>query len=262
MIRADFMRLSIASAALLLATPTLAQDQRLQTRVYDEAQVYQINGKVKVQTTIRFREDEVIENVAIGDAEAWQVQPNRAQSLLFVKPLNPAARTNMTVVTSKRTYLFDLVASPRNSPLYVLRFSYPKEEKAEREAQLAREAAEAMEQANSIELASAKDPFAVADPERLNFDWASEGKKALIPERMFDDGEVVFLTWPDGAPIPAILITNEKGDEGPVNFTVRGNTVVLDMVPQQIILRSGRDSAVLTNNGPVRTTALSFGEAK
>ena len=263
MIRADFLRLPlIAIAAAMLAVPAQAQDSRLKTRVYDEAEVYQIDGRVKVQTTIKFREDEAIENVAIGDSEAWQVQPNRAQSLLFVKPLAPTARTNMTVVTSKRTYLFDLVASPRSAPLYVLRFSYPQEERAEREAQLAREAAAAQEQASPVEIAAANDPFAVADPDNLNFAWSSEGDRGLIPARMFDDGEVMFLTWPEGASIPAILITNEKGDEGPVNTTVRGNTVVLDMVPRTIVLRSGSESAVLTNNGPARPTALSYGEPK
>ena len=250
MIRADFIRLSLALAALLLAVPALAQDQRLQTRVYDEATVFQINGKVKVQTTIKFREDEAIENVAIGDSQAWQVQPNKAQSLLFVKPLEPNAKTNMTVVTNKRTYLFDLVSSPRNNPLYVLQFSYPKAEKAEEEARLARAAERAREQANAVEMAAATDPLAVADPERLNFAWASTGDAELIPEQAYDDGESVYLTWPEGTPIPAILVRNYEGEEGPVNFTVRGNTVVLDVVPGMIVLRSGDDSATLTNNGP------------
>ena len=71
----------------------------------------------------------------------------------------------------------------------------------------------------------------------------------------------MFLTWPVGTPIPAILVTNDEGEEGPVNFTVRGETVVLDTVPAQIILRSGGETATLTNNGPVRTSARSDGAA-
>ena len=112
----------LAALALTLAAPAGAQDNRLQTRVFDENAVVRIDGRVKVQTTIKFAPDEVIENVAIGDSAAWQVQPNKAQTILFVKPLDPAARTNMTVVTDKRTYLFDLVASPRNAAVYVLQF--------------------------------------------------------------------------------------------------------------------------------------------
>lgn len=279
MMRADHIRLPLIALAISMAAPALAQDEtaepvqeapaadpRLVTLVFDESQVFTINGKVRVQTTIKFAPDEAIQNVAIGDSAAWQVQPNQAQSLLFVKPLEPRARTNMTVVTTRRTYLFDLIASPDNSPLYVLQFRYPDLEAAAEEARLAAEAAaEAAanrEEANEIELAAANDPYAVADPATLNFEWAGAGEQELLPARAYDDGEAVFLTWPSGTAIPAILIMNEDGDEGPVNFTVRGNTVVLDIVPRQIILRSGRDSATLTNNGPIRRASAVFDRSR
>ncbi|MEO1219990.1 MAG: TrbG/VirB9 family P-type conjugative transfer protein [Pseudomonadota bacterium] len=269
MIRADHFRLTLFAGALALAGPGFAQDAgpevpsdpRLVTQVFDEAQVYTINGKVKVQTTIKFAPDEAIQNVAIGDSSAWQVQPNQAQTLLFVKPLTPSARTNMTVVTSRRTYLFDLVASPRNAPLYVLQFRYPELEKAAEEAALAAAEAAEREQANAVELAAARDPYAVVDPANLNFQWAPAGESDLFPARAYDDGDALFLTWPADTPIPAILITNADGDEGPVNFTVRGETVVLDMVPSQIILRSGKETATLTNIGPVRSRSASANDA-
>ncbi len=260
MIRAPKFRLPLAALALglmpIAAAPAAAQDSRLVTMVYDETQVVRISGKPKVQATIKFRDDETIENVAIGDSQAWQVTPNKRASLLFVKPLSANASTNMTVVTTKRTYLFDLVASPRNKPLYVLQFSYPEAEAAEEAERLARLEREERERASAAELAAANDPFAVSDPSRLNFEWASEGDKELLPTRAYDDGDTTFLTWAEGSTIPAILTTNHKGDEGPVNFTVRGDTVIVEGVPTQIILRSGEDSAVLTNTGPIRSVDL------
>ncbi|MEM7781010.1 MAG: TrbG/VirB9 family P-type conjugative transfer protein [Pseudomonadota bacterium] len=231
-----------------------APDPRLVTEVFDEAQVYTITGKVRVQTTIKFAPDEAIQNVAIGDSNAWQVQPNQAQSILFVKPLETNARTNMTVVTNRRTYLFDLVASSRNAPLYVLQFRYPDLEAAAQEAALAAAAAAEAEAENELAQAPAQDdPYAIDDPALLNFAWAGAGDSKLLPSRAYDNGRLVFLTWPENTPIPAILITNDNGDEGPVNFTVRGDTVVLDTVPREIILRSGGDRATLTNNGPQPT---------
>lgn len=263
MTRAGLLRLTLCAAAFALAAPVLADDARIQTRVYNDAAVVRIDGKVMVQTTIKFAPDEVIENVAIGDSTAWQVQPNKAQTILFVKPLETSARTNMTVVTDKRTYLFDLVASPKNAALYVLQFRYPELEKAAEEARLAAAAeaeAEALRAAaDPIERAAAGDPYAVADPARLNFEWASAGASELLPSRAYDDGDAVFLIWTTGIAIPAILVTNEDGEEGPVNFTVRGDTVVVDGVPPQIILRSGRDIATLTNTGPAAPSALSAG---
>ncbi len=265
MIRSRHLRLSLFAVALALTGPVLAQDaepaadSRLVTQVFDETQVYTVSGKVKVQTTIKFAPDEAIQNVAIGDSSAWQVQPNQAQTLLFVKPLATSARTNMTVVTNRRTYLFDLVASPRNAPLYVLQFRYPELERAAAEAALAAADQAERDKANALELQAARDPFAVVNPENLNFQWAQAGDKELLPARAYDNGDVVFLTWPADAPIPAILTTNADGDEGPLNFTVRGETVVLSEVPAQIILRSGKQSATLTNVGPPRPRSADAG---
>lgn len=246
------MLMAPALALFLVAAPTLAEDPRIQTRVFDEGLVVPIQGRIKVQTTIKFAPDEAIENVAIGDSAAWQVQPNRAQSILFVKPLEPAARTNLTVVTSKRTYLFDLIASPRNAPLYVLQFRYPDIERAEEEARLAAAAEAEREAANPLEMQAATDRFAVVDPASLNFNWAGAGQPALLPSRTYDDGEAVFLSWPAGRAIPAILTLNEDGEEGPVNYTVRGDIVVVEGVPAQIVLRSGKEVATLTNTGVMK----------
>ena len=88
-----------------------------------------IDGRAGVQATIVFAEDEHIENVAIGDSNSWQVTPNKRANLLFVKPLAARARTNMTVVTDRHRYFFDLVAAPAGNALYVLRFTYPDEPK-------------------------------------------------------------------------------------------------------------------------------------
>jgi len=92
----------------------------------------------------------------------------------------------------------------------------------------------------------------VVDPAELNFAWESKGDRQLLPERIYDDGNATFLTWPLGTAMPAILIKDHKGDEGPVNFAVRGEVIVVDGVPRELVLRSGENSVVLTNRGPVR----------
>jgi type IV secretion system protein VirB9 len=187
----------------------------------------------------------MIENVAIGDSNSWQVTPNKRANLLFVKPLTAKAATNMTVVTDRRTYLFDLVTTSKANPLYVLSFIYPDE--PDEEETLA-------DGASEIEMQAATDPYAVADPAQLNFAWSSTGDGKLVPERTFDDGNSTFLTWPTGRDVPAILIRDHQGTEGPVNYAVRGNTIVVDGVPREIILRSGEDAATLTNSGPERAS--------
>jgi len=95
----------------------------------------------------------------------------------------------------------------------------------------------------------------VVDPAMLNFEWAASGDRELLPVRTYDDGDATFLTWPGGKSVPAILIKDYEGTEGPVNFAVRGDTIVVDGVPREIVLRSGRDMATLVNEGPVRPVA-------
>jgi len=240
-------------AASALAAPAAAEDARLVERAYDPDAVVRVDGKAGVQATIRFAEDEHIENVAIGDSQKWQVTPNKRANLLFVKPLTERAATNMTVVTDRHTYFFDLVANPAiRSPLYVLAFTYPDDEADVQQADAA-----GVDAPSAIEVAAASDPYAVVDPATLNFAWGSKGDRKLLPQRIYDDGNATFLTWSAGTPLPAILIKDHKGDEGPVNFAVRGEMIVVEGVPREIVLRSGDDSAVLTHQGPVRETQTS-----
>lgn len=227
-------------SSLALATPALATDGRLATRLYDPEAVVQIAGRAGVQATIAFAPDEHIENVAIGDAALWQVTPNKRANLLFVKPLAPKARTNLTVVTDRRSYFFDLVAAPAGRPVYLLRFTYPPEPKQDAMA------APAMTE-DEARLAAGVAPV---DPAKLNFAWRPKGKAALLPARIYDDGTATYLAWAPGKAVPAILIRDAKGTEGPVNYAVRGDMIVLDGVPAAIVLRSGKEAAKLDYAGP------------
>jgi type IV secretion system protein VirB9 len=244
----------LACASLLaaaLASPALAApDPRLVTKRYNPDEVVRIDGRAGVQATITFGEGEQIENVAIGDSNAWQVTPNKRANALFVKPLAASARSNMTVITDKHTYYFDLVASASARPLYVLRFSYPE---APRTA-AATGADAAGGNLNEAESALAAG-VAPTDPAALNFAWNRKGKASLLPARVYDDGASVYVSWGAGLPVPAILIRDASGAEGPVNYAVRGDVIVIEGVPQLIVLRSGKDLATLDRTAPLASPA-------
>ncbi len=180
-------------------------------------------GGPGVQAAITFDEGEHIENVAIGDSNVWQVTPNKRANALFVKPLAANARSNMTVITDRHTYYFDLVASSQAKPLYVLRFSYPDQP---------RPAAAAPEGGLNGEEAALAAGTPPADPASLNFAWTFKGKEKLQPSRIYDDGGSVYLTWRAGQAVPAILIKDAGGAEGPVNYAVRGDVIVVEGLHQ------------------------------
>ena len=243
---------SVVLAATLLASamPAMAQaspprDARLASRLYRADEVVRIDGRIGVQASIVFADDEHIENVAVGDSETWQITPNKRANLLFVKPLTASARTNMTVVTDRHTYFFDLVAASSATPVYALRFTYPEELKLPAPQQAGGALTDAERGAVGGE--GGERPV---DPAALNFAWRRDGAAKLLPSRIYDDGQATYVIWAAGSPIPAMLIRNEKGEEGPVNFAVRGDTIVIDDVPGVIVLRSGKASATLVNQRP------------
>ena len=238
--------IAFAAKVLLFATAANAADHRVQVLPYEPDQVVKLHGRAGIQSTIEFAPDERIENVAVGDSSAWQVTPNRRASLLFLKPLAGASRTNMTVVTDRRTYMFDLVAAPRSGvPIYALRFKYddlgPVAPAAGTEAAVQ----------NKVELAHVPP----VTPDRLNFGWKMKGTGRLLPARAFDDGASLYLSWSRETPLPAILTMSEESREGPLDYRVAGDYVVVTPIPSNILLRYGRKTATIWPTQPAMRNA-------
>jgi type IV secretion system protein VirB9 len=231
-------KVSFAALAVLGCTAaSAAADNRIRSLAYDPDRIVQILGRAGIQSTIEFAPDERIENVAVGDSSKWQITPNRRASLLFVKPLAARSRTNMTVVTDRRTYMFDLVAGDKwTTPVYALKFSYPNEKPVQA-------AANPAQQTQAVTLAA--QPPATATAERLHFDWQSKGYGRLVPSRIFDDGTAVYLSWNRETPLPAILTVSEDRKEGPLSYRMSGEYIVISPIPQNMVLRYGDRMAVL-----------------
>ena len=239
-------------ALALFSTPALAQsDGRLQTVHYEADKVVSVKGRLGFQSMIEFGQGESIENVAVGDSAAWQVTPNKRANLLFLKPLMGKAQTNMTVVTDQRVYLFDLSVAPAgNTPLYNLRFTYG----------APRPTAPQQRIAYPQLLANAAAPApAVAHP-KLNYDWKRKGDKEILPARYYDDGRALYLQWKAGAPMPALFERDQKGREGLINYRLQGQFIVVDEVPNTLVMRLGKKTAVLINRNPPKQPTVRIAE--
>jgi len=233
-------KVSFAALAVLgCTTASAAADNRIRSLAYEPDHIVQVVGRMGIQSTIQFDGNERIQNVAIGDSSKWQVTPNHGATLLFVKPLAPRVRTNMTVVTDRRTYMFDLVAGDRfSTPVYALKFSYLNEKTVD----VAVKPAEATQQ---VTAAAATEQPATMTAEKLHFDWQSKGEHKLVPSRIFDDGTSVFLAWNRETPLPAILTVSEDRKEGPLSYKMSGDYIVVSPIPQNMVLRYGDRMALL-----------------
>lgn len=255
--------LALGGMAIILAAsgaPAVARDARLISRVYNKDDVVRVDTQLGVQAVVAFGEDELIENVAIGDSTNWQITPNKRANLLFVKPMVARGRTNLTVVTDKRTYFLDLIANPASAPVYQLRFIYPDAPKKASPIVTPQLTPE------ESEIASGTPDAQPVDPADLNYAWKKTGNAALLPAKLYDDGKATYLAWPQSAEIPAILIRDVKGAEGPVNYAVRDDIIIVEGVPSLLILRAGKAQAMLEYMGqpkaltPIAATAKTEGK--
>jgi type IV secretion system protein VirB9 len=135
-------------AALMLAVSSVTHaevvpaggrhDARVKVVAFNADDVVKVVGHFGYATDIVFAsyEDVGAGAIAVGDSDAWEVAP--AGNHLFVKPRAKGAVTNMTVVTSKRTYQFSLDArdvsgvtrGDNASMFFSVRFTYPDDEAA------------------------------------------------------------------------------------------------------------------------------------
>ena len=228
------LALGVALAGPALATETPrpgAIDSRIRTVAYDPDQVVRLTGYFGIQTMLEFAADERIENVSIGDAMGWQVTPNKKANLLFLKPLDRTAATNMTVVTDRRRYVFELVvAGPKASTkdlAYVVRFLVP--------------------QPVPVMVSAPPPPAPPAPPVAKNSAFTVKGDTAIQPTRIFDDGKATYFAWPEQADLPAVFVVNADGVEGLANAVVRDGYLVVDQLAPRFVLRSGKSSLTVTN---------------
>jgi hypothetical protein len=99
---------------------------------YDPNAVIRLAGCVGFQTTVEFAAGERIENVGMGAASRWLLVPNKRADMLFIEPVAGLSHSNMTVVTDRHRYYFELAARDSHAcrlgaVIYSLRLHYPVE---------------------------------------------------------------------------------------------------------------------------------------
>ncbi|MEM7621216.1 MAG: P-type conjugative transfer protein VirB9 [Pseudomonadota bacterium] len=239
--------LNTAILTTLIVSPALAgkdprpmtADSRVKVVTYHESDVYQIQGHYGYSTVIEFSDKERIENISLGDTAAWQVMKPGRPNIMFIKPLEEDAETNMTVITNKRIYSFEVSAnhaySPRSSELtFRLKFHY------------ADEAAKELAYIGSVSEAHFN-PLEGTDATELNFDYSYSGSKRLRPVRAFDDGVFTYFQYDDFDVMPAVFAVDENGNERLVNFNVQGKYVVVSGLGSQFTLRDGDTATCIFN---------------
>lgn len=217
-------------------------DARIRSVAFDKDNVVQIFGTRGVSTMLVFGEDERVATIAIGDSVGWQAVPDQSKRFLFVKPLEPDARTNMNVVTNKRIYNFVLIgtAAPQRV-VFKVRFTYPDEEYSARLIEKAR----AMSQPASI--------HQIMSQPNVNYDYSYKGHVTEKPGLAFDDGVKTYFKF--NGQVPGIYRVNTDMTETLINYRREGEFIVVDEVGGQWTMRNGGSTACVFNLRAVKEPA-------
>lgn len=230
--------LASAMAVSAMAQPVTDFDSRLRVMDYDPTAVVQLMGCAGFQTTVTLAGNEQVENVSVGDSANWQVTVNKRGNLVFVKPVSPRGFTNMTIITNRRSYNFELrTASDKacrsGDVTYELRFRYAPEPSTGTPASPTRP----------------PDPNAfLPSPERRNTAYSFVGSADLVPLRVFDDNVLTYFRWAPTVPAPAVYALNTDGSESLVNYASRGDYLVVEQVAPAYVLRRGTLKSTLYND--------------
>ncbi|AZR25149.1 P-type conjugative transfer protein VirB9 (plasmid) [Xanthomonas vasicola] len=219
---------------------SLVTDDRVKQVPYDPNQVYEIVGTYGYQTSIEFANDETVKVVTLGDSIAWQTVPY--QNRLFLKPVEPNAATNLTVITDKRTYYFKLTSSKSQAAMmFLVRFVYPNSN-----VKTYVGAGSSQRMSNGF------------DPAKLNLGYGTSGNKTAIPlKRAFDDGQFTYFMFDQNAEIPSVYTVGPDGTETIVNTRREGQYLVVERTASLFTLRNGNSHLCVQNNANPYKRAVS-----
>ncbi len=231
----SLLAIGLVSPALPASTPSGGSlDIRIRTATYNENQVFTIETDLRHSTTIHFGAGERFDAVIVGDTESFQVDPiTELGNVLTIKPHVAGASTNMTVLTNRRRYSFDLREgriAGQSGMFFEVRFRYPEDARR----------APGTAQAKGFQA-----PKTYADK--------ISGGGDFRPASIYDDGRYTYFSFAEGMRQPAIFKVSEDGRERTVNWTQQGDTVRVLGVNPYWTLRLGeaaicvwRDTAAIS----------------
>lgn len=233
-----------SGALAYLPVPT---DSRIKTLIYNENDVYHIVVHYGYQSSIEFAKNEDIEATSLGTSYAWKY--STVGRRLFITALEGSAHTNMTVITNRRTYHFDLESKDPGEGVddelvYVVRFFYP-----DADFDKAAPVVDTQKFLPEKNIAPAGKTTTAADKAN-NYNYSLTGPESISPIKVFDDGKNTYLKFKNNnANIPNIFIVDASGKEVRTGYSRDGEYIVIKKPVKKLVLRLQNDLVTVYNEG-------------
>ena len=227
------------SEATVMPRP-IGGENRIKIINYVPNAVFRYVGHYYYQTIIEFSLGEEIQTITMGTPTPWQIIP--AGNRIFLKPIEDDATTNMTVITNKRMYFFEMHAKNADSIndqdlAFIVKFVYPDDNNY-----------------STVQHVNSSTGPDLKRPELYNFNYKISGNATNIePFQIFDDGRFTYFKFRQlNAEVPAIFLVHADGTEGIINYRVDNGYIVVERVSSRYTLRHGNDVLCVFNENPVR----------
>jgi type IV secretion system protein VirB9 len=215
----------------------LGTEKKFRSYVYNPNEVYRYMGHYTYQGFIEFEEGEAVNTISMGDPSLWLFE--HLGNRLFLKPVGEDhSETNMTVITNKRVYHFELYAKEAKGIsdkdlIFVAKFSYPDEKD---------------KNIVSFPRVTPSDEPDMRDLSSYNFNYQFTGDQTIAPIKVFDNGEFTYFQFTaKNAEVPAIFAVDAQGFESLINFRSAGSYIIVERVSAQFTLRNGSDIVCIYN---------------
>lgn len=215
----------------------LGTEKKFRSYIYNPNDVYRYIGHYTYQGFVEFEGGESVSTISMGNPSLWLFE--HLGNRLFLKPVGEDnSETNMTVITNKRIYHFELVAKEAKGIndkdlIFVAKFVYPDEKDK-----------------NIMEFpkVAQSDQPDMRDLSIYNFNYQYTGEQSIAPIKVFDNGEFTYFQFSrKSAEIPAIFTVDAAGFEALVNYRAAGNYIIVERVAPQFTLRNGSDIVCVYN---------------
>ncbi|MBF8246580.1 MAG: P-type conjugative transfer protein VirB9 [Rickettsia sp.] len=218
----------------------LSIDQRIKVINYQPDAIFKFVGYYNYQSTIELEKSEEVVSISMGDTTSWQIVPSG--NLIFIKPVENFATTNMTLITNKRNYIFELFAENATdirdpNITFSLKFLYSEAQNLEKTTN--------QERTNLF--------VDLEKPEELNFFYSISGDEEIAPVKIFDDGEFTYMQFRSrNSEIPAMFSVGTDQQESLVNFKIDPNNnnkkyIIIERVYPKLTLRLGEKILCIFN---------------
>jgi type IV secretion system protein VirB9 len=215
-------------------------DSRIRIMVYNPNDVFKFTGYYNYQASIELAPSEEVSSISMGDTTGWQIVPSGNR--IFLKPIENDVTTNMTLITNKRTYYFELYAQEAldirdPNMVFNVKFIYPDDDTSDN---LQTYATTSTDNGPDLE-----------HPEDYNFNYTISGHEDIAPVKIFDDGSFTYLQFRDrNNQIPAIFAVDQDLKEEIVNYKPSksdANLVIIERVYKKLSLRLGKKITCIFN---------------